>query len=121
MLRSQKPSGQRPVSGQKRDCLSALCSSTIKPERSLFALGKIEISSGVSSALCWGEIADLMNRHSTGHWGVVDSNQKAENEQAIGIGNERIFSHHICGENRVIIVTYYDHSKTSVFLENESD
>lgn len=86
-----------------------------------FELGQLLATPGaLKAAEASGDsLAKYINRHATGEWGTVDSEDKRANNQALKDGT-RVFSAYIMkGGTKIWIITEADRSATTVLLPEE--
>jgi hypothetical protein len=60
----------------------------------------------------------LLNRHVSGDWGDIHSEDRGENERALEIG-ARIFSVYGTEESRLWVITEADRAVTTILLSEE--
>ena len=88
-----------------------------------FELGQTVMTRGVA-ALCEENcafpilIAACLNKHVSGDWGEVCDEDRAENEDALKVGN-RLMSVYTLGETKIWIITEWDRSVTTVLFPEE--
>lgn len=83
------------------------------------ALGQLVGTPGVLEAVDGGEIADMVTQHMCGDWGVVDEEDKAQNDKALEYGN-RVLSAYVSSKGvKVWVITEADRSYTTVMLPDE--
>jgi len=100
-------------------------SATVKPK--LFALGRIVVTDGVHELVIGGYImpSELLQRHQTGDWGEVCSEDAKENDLSVKEGMRILSIYPIdaaepCkGRNRIYVLTEADRSVTTVLLPSE--
>ena len=90
-------------------------------------LGQLVATPGVLDACEKHVLCDLVQRHTSGDWGVVDDDDKAMNDEALVVGNRILSAYPIdpdkpCaghGDNCVWIITEADRSVTTILLPED--
>lgn len=102
----------------------------------LFPLGQVVITPGAESVILSDDannmrVADLLDRHMRGDWGVVCAEDKALNDDAVVLGNRILSAYSIdeakpCDgeglhalDNILWIITEADRSSTTILLPEE--
>ena len=91
------------------------------PHARLFSLGRVVATPGALEALeTAGQTPqEFLDRHVTGDWGAIPTEDKAENERALVHGG-RIFSgYDLSDETRMWVITEADRSSTCLLLPME--
>lgn len=86
----------------------------------LFPLGKVVATPGAMETLkdAKMELSTLIDRHSSGDWGGMDAEDKAENNLAVKAGR-RLMSSYDVGGQVMWIITEADRSATTALLPDE--
>jgi hypothetical protein len=92
--------------------------STMK--KPMFALGHVVGTPGAVKLLKQHNVnpADLLARHVTGDWGVLDPEDTAANNAAV-VDGSRLLSAYEVGEEKVWIITEWDRSVTTLLLPSD--
>lgn len=91
------------------------------PTVSKFPLGQIVATPAALELLEAHNVSpqSLLERHESGDWGVLCSEDHESNEQALKYG-DRLFSSYPMGDNeKVWIITEYDRSVTTILLPDD--
>jgi hypothetical protein len=86
-----------------------------------FELGNTSITLGANALLDEFQISPLtlLDRHVSGDWGDLDSEDKARNERAL-LDGDRLFSSYKVSEHaKVYVITEWDRSQTTILLPSE--
>jgi hypothetical protein len=92
-----------------------------------FPLGSVVITKGIEAGVDLRKVLSMLRRHAARDWGVVSSEDAAQNEWAL-VGDERIMSAYPIrdnlpckghGSNCVWIITERDRSVTTILLPEE--
>lgn len=83
-------------------------------------LGRVVATPGALEMLAAAEIdpGELLDRHRSGDWGELDTQDCRENERSLENG-WRVLSSYLVGESRVWIITEADRSATTILLPEE--
>jgi len=83
-------------------------------------LGRVVITQGAHAALEASPTgaAYMLNRHVTGDWGDVDSEDWTANDRALADGNRLLSVYHIEGA-KFYVITEWDRSATTILLPEE--
>lgn len=85
----------------------------------LFQIGKLMMTSGVAAEeFTMDELLDLIRRHVTGDFGIIDEDDRQENLLSIREGF-RIMSAYIVNDTKLWIITEADRSSTTILLPEE--
>ena len=89
--------------------------------RPLFSLGQIVGTPGAVDALIKAEQdpAELLLRHVTGDWGVLDDEDKKENELSLKEGFRILSTYELEAGVKVWVITEADRSATTFLLPSE--
>ena len=87
--------------------------SRLKP---LFHPGKLLITPVALAALCENGIPviSVVLRHVAGDWGIVSDNDKQQNDLSIVTGLRLLSVYRLPDGNRVIVITEWDRSNTTI-------
>jgi len=84
-----------------------------------FELGQVVITKGALAELSQADVLNALRRHSTGDWGEICKEDKAENELSLREGF-RIFSAYKSVQDvKFWIITEADRSATTILLPEE--
>lgn len=88
-----------------------------------FDLGTIVMSQGIEDLINEDSVYKLevdkcLNRHNNGDWGCVSKEDAIINNTAVEI-EEQIMSMYSTSEGRILIITEYDRSVTTVLFPSE--
>jgi hypothetical protein len=88
---------------------------------SLFPIGQLFISVGVTEMLSTEEISTYLNRHTSGDWGNIDTDVAQENDAVAHQKQGTILScYAIAAQNQDIwLHTDFESNATTVLLPNE--
>jgi hypothetical protein len=84
-----------------------------------FSLGKVIATPGALARIPPQEMISALRRHERGDWGLLESEDRAQNELALQRGSTLVSI--FCAENgtRFYIITEWDRSRTTVLLPEE--
>jgi hypothetical protein len=87
----------------------------------LFSLGQVVATPGALDALEYAEQtpAEFLARHERGDWGIVDKEDKAENELSLKQGFRILSAYHLSTGVRIWVITEADRSSTCLLLPEE--
>jgi len=89
------------------------------PERALFQLGQIVITSNAMNRLHAGDVQAALARHARGDWGDVDDHDCQENELSLREGYRLFSVYHAGDSTKFWIITEADRSSTCVLLPED--
>jgi hypothetical protein len=78
-----------------------------------FDLGQTVITAAADSLLDYAQRIEMLTRHVSGDWGVLDKEDKAANERAIKLG-DRILSRYEIDGQAYYVITEWDRSVTTI-------
>ena len=85
----------------------------------LFSLGKLVMTRGVADGgFALDELLNLLHRHVTGDFGIIDEDDCQENLLSIREGF-RIMSAYIVNETKLWVITEADRSSTTILFPSE--
>src|SRR5689334_18502128 len=92
-----------------------------------FDLGQIVSTLGALEACSMDYLGGCIGRHARGDWGVVDAEDAASNDEAVGEGTRILSAYPIDaskpsaghGDNKVWVMTEADRSATTCLLPSE--
>jgi hypothetical protein len=86
-----------------------------------FPLGKLCITPGADAALHQSGVSltDLLTRHATGDWGVLDPADRQTNEMALQNGLRLLSSYRLANGQTLWIITEADRSATTALFPDE--
>ena len=84
----------------------------------LFSLGNV-VGTPAAAELVGGRMNEFLGRHSSGDWGLVDSEDGKLNDRAVRVDDERIMSVYEVDGERFWVITEWDRSATTVLLPSE--
>ena len=86
-----------------------------------FSLGKVVATPGALEALEQsGQSAfEFISRHSAGDWGIVDSEDKAANDQSLIDGSRILSAYRTSKGEKLWVITEADRSATTILLPEE--
>lgn len=85
----------------------------------LFQLGQVVATANATQNLDNLEIVDLIRKHATGDFGVLDNHDINMNKRAIKNGDDRVFSAYMVRGNKVYVITEWDRSITTVLMAED--
>ena len=65
------------------------------------------------------EILTALDRYRKGDWGEMSEDDKAANDSAVLLGDDRVFAAYETSKGKVYIITEYDRSATTVLFAHE--
>jgi hypothetical protein len=88
-----------------------------------FPVGQMVSTARVSESVPFNIVLACIRRHASGDWGDMSKQDKEANEFALANG-ERLFSSYklpepIDGEDKLWVITEYDHSLTTVLFPSD--
>ncbi len=86
-----------------------------------FSLGQIVATPGALAALdeARQEAGEFLHRHQTGDWGVVDEEDKAENELSLKEGFRLLSAYILATDVKIWVITEADRSASTILLPEE--
>jgi len=89
--------------------------------KQLFQLGRITATPGCLELLEKNNQApsDLLDRHISGDWGIVDSEDAEANNFAVGNGERLLSSYELADGSRIWVITEWDRSATTLLQPDE--
>ena len=88
-------------------------------DQPLFSLGKLVVTRGVADGeFALDELLNLVHRHVTGDFGIIDEEDHQENLLSIREGF-RIMSAYIINDTKLWVITEADRSVTTILLPEE--
>lgn len=88
------------------------------PARVRFHPGTVVVTMGALQVATQDQLRQLLDRHVRGDWGVVGTEDAAENEKAVRDG-ERVLSAYDVNGERLWVLTTADRSETCVMTPGE--
>jgi len=90
-------------------------------EKAKFSLGRVVATPGALGALEDAQESALgyLNRHESGDWGEVPSEDREENELSLENGFRLLSAYTLCDGTRFWIITEADRSVTTMLLPEE--
>jgi hypothetical protein len=85
----------------------------------LFQLGQVVATANAMEVLEQQEMAELIRKHVTGDFGVLDKHDIDMNKRAIKNNDDRVFSAYMVRGNKVYVITEWDRSVTTVLLAED--
>ncbi len=87
----------------------------------LFSLGQIVATPGAIEAMNEHNClpSTLLDKHLSGDWGSVDTEDAATNDEAVECGDRILSSYRIAETVRIWIITEWDRSVTTILLPSE--
>lgn len=85
---------------------------------SLFALGRIVATSGVTAQVPGVLVDTAIMRHSIGDWGDLDAHDMVENSRALATGGRLMSVFHLA-EFELWVITEHDRSVTTVLFPSD--
>lgn len=83
-----------------------------------FPLGRVVMTPGVAALASEEELQQFVRRHHAGDWGVVDKEDRDDNDDAVGQGGP-VHSAYECKGTKIWVITEGDRSVTTVLLPDE--
>lgn len=85
-----------------------------------FRLGRLVATPDALDVLAARQMTafDLLQRHQTGDWGDIGTDDKRANEAALVVGG-RIFSAYMVNDTKIYCITEHDRSSTCLLLASE--
>ena len=88
-------------------------------DQPLFSLGKLVVTRGVADGeFALDELLNLVHRHVTGDFGIIDEEDHQENLLSIREGF-RIMSAYIINDTKLWVITEADRRSTTILLPEE--
>lgn len=86
-----------------------------------FKLGRIVATSPATAVFTNAEILEVVDRHATGDWGDIDTEDKAANEAALVNGSRlmSVYKNHGVVDETVWVITEADRSVTTTLLPSD--
>jgi len=87
----------------------------------LFTLGHVVMTRGVSASDASDEVLDFITRHAKGDWGDMSPSDKRMNDKGLKpASQDRLMSSYVSkGGTKVWVITEWDRSVTTVLLPDE--
>ena len=87
-------------------------------ENQKFPLGQLVATSGALDLLAPEEMKRFLIRHACGDWGMLDKEDRAENERSLDSGY-RLLSVYFCRDVKFYIISEADRASTCILLPEE--
>ncbi len=84
-----------------------------------FSLGELVATPGVLAELTQTEISDALKRHAQGDWGIVNEEDKLENEYSLREGLRLLSAYRGAKGTKFLVITEADRALTSVLLAED--
>lgn len=96
-------------------------SGVVSRKKILFELGRIVATPGALACLeKFGvEVKELLQRHQSGDWGLLDAEDKEANAQSVSQGLRILSNYPLQGVERIWVITEADRSVTTLLLPEE--
>lgn len=88
-------------------------------QTAIFPLGQVVTTRSIAENMEMGEIADLLQRHACGDWGIPDKDDWISNYDALKNGTRILSAYHNTNGDKVWIITEADRSATTVLYPHE--
>jgi hypothetical protein len=87
----------------------------------LFSPGRLLATPGVLSEIeaSGDSLLDLLARHLTGDWGVLDSGDQRANDNAVLFGDRILSAYLLTNGTKIWVITEWDRSATTCLLPEE--
>ncbi len=86
---------------------------------SKFPLGHLVATSNAAAQLSNEALSDGLRRHASGDWGELDDEDRAENEDALAVGNRLLSVYTSSTGVTFWIITEWDRSVTTILLPED--